>query len=250
MAIKLVTFFIFLLIYSQLGFSDQKLLLVGDNNNFPVCFENEDGTIIGIDVDIIKEIAQRIELDIDIKLAPWPRVLFMVKNGKAHGGFPFFVTPERLEFSSYTKIPLHRSVFMAFAKPGNEFNFEKISDLHGKVVGINRGFSISPEFDAAVNNGSLNVYGVDEIHQLVEMLMKNRIDVIVAKRSTIAGYLKNTGQKLTPLGAVNKGQGAFLVISKAAKIENKERILQKIDEVMAEMEVDGTIAKITKKYIE
>ena len=46
-----------------------------------------------------------------------------------------------------------------------------------------------------------------------------------------------------------QGQGAFLVLSKAAKIKNKEKLLAKINRVMLEMEKDGTIDKITKKFI-
>ena len=247
---KIIIFIVLLLFIEDMGFAEQKLFLVGDNNNVPACYENKEGKIVGVDVDIIREMAIRAGIDVTFKLLPWKRVLSMIEQGTAHGGFPLFVTPERQEYSLYTKVPVHRVVMMVYVKQGNEFKFEKLSDLYGKTIGINRGFSISPEFDLAVREEKLSVHEVNETHQLIKMLWTNRLKVVIAKQTNVGLYLKETGKKLTALGSVSEGKGAFLVLSKAAELENKEQLHQTIDRVMLDMEKDGTIEKITKNYIE
>ena len=226
------------------------IVLVGDDDNIPVCYTNEEGKIVGINVDIIREMSKRAGLDIVFKLRPWKRTLHMIKHGQVHGGFPLFVTPEREKYSLYTKVPVHRNWMMVFTKPGKEFKYEKLSDLYGRTIGMNIGFSISPDFDAALKAGKFKVHNVSQSHQLVEMLLRDRLEVVVRKRLNMEAYYKKTGKKVSAIGTVNKGQGGYLVLSKAAKFKNKLELLHKIDITMLEMEKDGTIEAITNSYLQ
>lgn len=138
----------------------------------------------------------------------------------------------------------------AYVKPGNEFNYENLSDLYGKTVAIQRGFSVSSKFDLAVDNRKISLHYVDRMEQLVKMVLNDRLKVFVAKPSHVSIYLQKTGEKLSVIGNISEPQGTFLVISKAAEIENKKNLIQKIDQAMYEMYQDGTIARITKRYLE
>lgn len=247
---ELVLIILFINIYSQQATAKQLLNLVGNNDNYPACYTNINGEVAGIDVDIIREMAIRVGIDVRITLVPWVRTLEMIERGTADGGFPLFKTEERKEFAFYTQIPLHVTVMQAYARNSNNYKSSNLTEMKSKRIGINRGYFISSEFDIAAKNGFFDLIEVDNVQQLTNMLLKGRLDIAVAKRSTMGAHLKYSGEVLATLGMVNKEQDAFLVLSKKSKIENKLKILQDINIALKEMKLDGTIERITMNYID
>jgi len=237
------------LLFANVGLAEQRLHLIGDRDNKPECFIDGDGNVTGSDVEILRELGKRLDLKIEIELAPWVRVLSMVRSGKADGGFPLFITPERKEYALYTKAPIHVSVMTLYTKSGREFEYSDFSDLYKKRIGIIRGYSISAEFDLAAKVGDIEIAEVETIDQLVKMLMGERIDAIAATPSSITTYLKEKRVEISAIGHV-RSRAAYLTLSKRAKIKDKEQLLEKINQALFEMEQDGTIEKITVKYLE
>jgi polar amino acid transport system substrate-binding protein len=161
----------------------------------------------------------------------------MVQSGKADSGFSLFVTPEREKFALYTEVPVHVSVMTLYTKENFEFEYNNFSDLYNKRIGTNRGYSISKEFDLAAKKGAITLVEVE------------RTDAIAATPSSIRTYLKEEGIKNSAIGHV-RSRSAYLTLSKAAKIKDKERLLEKINQTLLLMQQDGTIEKITLKYLE
>ena len=60
---------------------------------------------------------------------------------------------------------------------------------------------------------------------------------------------KLTGQIIPLPQPVTKARGAYLIISKAAAINEKEILVKKMTKVLKEMHSDGTIQKIQNKYL-
>jgi len=238
-----------LLFISSLSFAEPSLFLVGDEDNKPECYINADGESVGIDVDIIREVARRLNINVSIQLAPWVRVLAMVKSGKADGGFPLFMTAERREYALYSQEPVHVSVMTAYTKSGEEFPYRSLNDLHEKRVGINRGYSISKEFDHAAQEGLINIVEVETVAQLVKMLLDGRIEAIAATPSSVEAYLKQENIELSAIGQV-RARAAYLTLSKRSAIDNKQQLLDNINRTMVMMKEDGTIDSIRKKYVD
>lgn len=239
-----------ILLLANQSLAKTQLTLVGNTGNYPVCYQDDSGKIVGINVDIIRELAKRMDIDINIQLVPWARTLSMIKHGQVDGGFPLFITPERQEYALYTSVPLHEAVMLAYVKYPETFSGNKLEDLYGKKIGINRGYSISAEFDLARKQDKFEVTEVEKIHQLVSMVFHGHLDALVAKRSSVGSYLKRSGKWLKVLGPINKSEGAFLVLSKKAKINNKQQLLKDINQTMQDMMADGTIERITRQYID
>lgn len=203
---------ILLLTMTPLLITEQRIFLVGDEANVPVSYTNEMGDIVGIDVEIIQEVGRRLNWIIKIELRPWARVLDMAKSGRADGGFPLVITSERKNYALFTQTAVHSAVMAAYTKPGRDFPFNSIQDFHNKTVGINRNFSISSEFDSAAQQQVFSLIEVDEVSQLVNMVLSERIDLLIAKRSNIGFYLNKSGKKLHKLGNIDREEKAFLVI--------------------------------------
>lgn len=236
-----------LLFISSFSLAEQTLLLVGDEDNKPECYINAAGDFVGIDVDIIQEVAKRLNLNITIQLTPWVRVLEMVKSGQADGGFPLFLTEERREYAYYSQEPVHVSVMTAYTKSGREFPYQSLSDLYGKRIGINRGYSISKEFDQTAQQSLFDLTEVDSIKQLVKMLLDERIEVVAATPSSIEAYINEENIELSAVGQV-RARAAYLTLSKKSKIKDKEKLLEAMNRTMVQMKKDGSINKIRSKY--
>ncbi|MCP3923366.1 MAG: amino acid ABC transporter substrate-binding protein [Desulfobacterales bacterium] len=254
---KLILIVFALCLIGQDAFSSQKLVLVGNTGNKPSVYKNNKGEIVGIDVDVIKEMAKRANITVEFRLVPWVRVLISIEDGLVDGGFPLFVTPERQKYSIYTQVPVHRTLYMAYCLQENKNKYNKLSDLYGQKVGKLRGISVSPAFDTATKNGDIELYEMNRYSQLLKMVYFKRLPVIVGKRSTVGLYLKKhkrkevVGKALTDLDKNGKtGRKAFLVISKKSKIPNKIELLKKINRIMTQMKKDGTIERITRNYID
>ncbi len=230
--------------------SEQSLSFVTVENFAPYAWL-QDGNPTGIDVEIIDDLSQRSGIPVTISLLPAKRLIQMIKTGIAHGGFAAFKTPAREEIADFIETPVHLSTYQIFVKKDAEFDFQSTKDLHGKSIGKNRGFHISEEFSKAEADGKIHIVEVSKMEQNIEMLNKGRLDVFVGNKLEVAYTLRQLGlsNMILPLPVpVRTPQGAHLMISKAAKIDDRRDIIKRLSETLLGMQSDGTLNKIYEKY--
>jgi|GEM_PF-610406 len=222
--------------------------------SFPPYAWKENGQIKGIDIDIVNELFKRAKLNKVIKAYPTKRVVILVAKGLVDGGFSALKTPSRARVAMFLDVPIHQSVYKIFVKKGNEFNFRKIEDLYGKKIGINRSFSISKEFRAAVKSGIIKVdEGASTSKQNLLKLISKRIDAVVGNEKEMKYIIKKMrlGDKVVALhNPIAKPINAYLALSKASKLKNKQQILNKLNKILRQMHRDGTINRINSKYMD
>ncbi|MCP4020770.1 MAG: ABC transporter substrate-binding protein [Desulfobacteraceae bacterium] len=122
--------------------------------------------------------------------------------------------------------------------------------LYGKSFGKNRGLAISDEFDQAVKEGKISVVEISS--NLVDLAMSNRFELFVDNLLLTQYQLKKKkliGQIIPLPQPVTKARGAYLIISKAAAIKDKEIIVKRMTKILREIHSDGTIQKIQDKYL-
>lgn len=243
----LLSLFIF-----QASLHSETVLIVTDSNLAPFCYE-ENGVAKGIDVDMMKEAARRMKIDIIIEARPWKRALKDIESGeKVAGGMSLFRTPEREKFAYFTG-PVHYSRISVFVKSDKIFKFSGVSDLYGKTVGINRGFVISEEFDVAVKTGKIKVEEVNSTEQNIQKLMTGRIDCFCAN-SINTLYLRRDskfrGRIVELEKPVAESKAAYFVFSKAAVTDNSKWMIQKMKETLESLHREGVYRKIVSRYIE
>ena len=192
------------------------------------------------------------EIKCNIHFEPWKRVLLSVEHGEYAGGFAGFKTPLREDYSYYLDYPFHYSTYNIFVKKGREFPFEKIDDLYDKQIGINRGFTLGESFDEAAAAKKIKVQEVDSVEVNIRKLMLNRIDGIAANYHETMMMLVNM-KLLEQVHAlphpIFRPKGAYLMMSKKSDIENKEELINQMNQVIKAMYHDGTIDKINKKNL-
>lgn len=229
---------------------EQKLLFV-TVNNFPPYAWQENGKPTGIDIEIIQALAKHTGKSISIEQMPAKRVILMIQNGSADGGFAAFKNPSRLKMAHFIDPPIHLSTYQIFVRTGEDFSFNKIQDLSGKVIGKNRGFHISEEFSKASKDKLFEIVEVSAMKQNISMLEKGRLDAFIGNQHEVSYMLKQLGllEKIVPLSnPIRTPQSAHLMISRSAKITDKEKTIKQLSNALQKMKENGTFDSIYEKY--
>lgn len=229
---------------------EPRLLVTGDFA-FPPYSYLQDGQPKGIDVELMQELARRLVLPMDFQLAPFKRVIESVRLGTVDAGMAVLRSPEREAFALFTGV-LHYSTYALFVVKGQEFPFDAMESLRGKRIGKVRGFFISEAFDAEVAAGRIQVEESVSMEQSLKMLMAGRVDAIsgqsvvtrnLARELGLADKLAQLPQALTP------DRPAFLVLSRASALPDKERLAERLRQTLDAMHKDGTVERIEARYL-
>lgn len=249
---------IVLLCFARLLFAGPPLLFVGDDDFPPYSYE-VNGEIVGIDIELIREMARRLNLNIKIQLVSWKRLILMTQNGTCDGSFSLFYTKEREKFSHFAfSQPVHTSSFPIFYSKDQPFQFNTVADLFGKTIGINRGFTISDEFEKAVKLGKISVNIENEVDENIVLTalgqidgFTNNLDVTLYKLKHKPRLTKYRTHILYTDNSLSARRHAYLVLSKNAKnIRNKKERILDINRTFTEMQDSGFYLQVRATYLE
>jgi len=228
--------------------------VIGDDDFPPFSFIDQDNQLKGIDVEMTQEMARRLGINVDIILVPWKRLLLMTEKGDVFGSFGLFKTPEREAFALYTA-PVHRSTYKLFTTKNTLTEFEDISDLYGKRLGIEAGFAISTEFDAAKIKGDIDVIEFFNFEDIFRRILGGGIDAFVGNELVIKHKIAGRYSKIKNISditflpkPVKESRSAYFVLSKKFPLKDKHIWQAKIIKILKQMEEDGFTDKIIQKY--
>ncbi len=227
------------------------LVFYGDNKFAPYSYE-ENGELKGIDIEIIKEIGKRLDLDIKIELVPWNRLIELTKQGKVHGSFSLFYNNDRSKYAYFTNYPIHYSKYSFFTLDENGYKYNKFEDIYGKKIGLNRSFYINEAFENLVDEEVIYLDQSEDIDKGITLLLNKRIDLYLGNEENVYRFLEeNNITKIIPLSKdiFEHYAPAFLVLSKKSDLTNKNILLNKINKTLEELYNEGTIDKIKAKYL-
>ncbi len=156
--------------------SGDDLFILGDDSGPPKYYV-EDGTPKGFIVDITIWCLEEMNHPYTIELSPWKRAYKTALAGKG-GIIGLSMNSERLEIFDYSE-PLYYGDLMVVVKNGNEFPFQAIPDLQGKVIGVGRGSSYGDAFDVAVAEGIFTVDEFTKPASALKMVLSDRLDAIL-----------------------------------------------------------------------
>jgi len=230
--------------------SAQPVFHLATVNNFPPYSYEHDGALVGIAVDVVSEMAKRLDVQVEFIAYPWSRVIKSLEEGTVDGGFSVFKTEARQAFCLYTGT-IQYEEYHLFVKKGREFPFTGIRDLFGKTIGIDRGVFVSAEFEQAVKDQKIALEEVNDMQMLnVKKVYLERLDALIGDANVIPYYASVSGLagELVSLGPVHHKQASYLVLSKSSPIPNKEEWQQRMTNVLAEIWRDGTYQQIANRY--
>lgn len=122
------------------GVLGTKKIIVGLDDSYPPFgFHDEDGKLVGFDIDLAEEIALRMGVEFEFKGIDWNNKYDELESGRIDVIWSGFnITPERKEHVMFSKPYMINRQVILVAK-GNKLGIVSATDLAGKVVGTQLG---------------------------------------------------------------------------------------------------------------
>lgn len=218
--------------------------VVGLDDTFaPMGFKDEKGEIVGFDIDLAKEVAKRMGIEVEFKPVEWDGIVLSLKNKDIDviwNGLT--ITDERKKEINFSKVYLMNKQAI-IVKSNSAINGK--ADLNGKLVGLQLGSSA----EKAVDSDAETAKSLKEIKKYpnnTDALMDlsaGRVDAVVVDEIFGRYYTSKKANEYKVLED-NFGEETYGVGIRKEDVKFKEEL----DKALDAMKADGTAAEISKKW--
>ncbi|AOY52993.1 ABC transporter substrate-binding protein [Clostridium perfringens] len=199
--------------------------------------------IVGLDIDIAKEVAKNLGVDLEIKEMEFGAIIQSVKNGMIDMGISG-ITPDekRKEAVDFSDIYYEAEQGILINKDNKE-SIKGIGDLKGKKVGAQMG-SIQAEIAKGIEGADVKL--LDNVNTLILELKTGKLDAVIAELP-VAKIASEVNSELAVADEVIKNSegGSAIAIQKG----NKD-LVDEINSTIKELKENGKIDKFTNDAIE
>ncbi len=217
----------------------------------PYSFENEQGEADGISVNIVKQIASNLGVDLNISVLPWARALEHVRTGRMDMLFTAYWTPERQAFLNYSSTPLivqKVALYTYLTSPIKKYS--DVAQGHEIPAATRRKVSYGLEVDKLLSSGVLNraYVGNDDI-QLLNIVKEKRAQIVPMSKFVAHYNIRKAGLlgQLREIPIMSKEVPSYVTFSKAKKLD---ALRIKFNRKLEAMHKSGEVDMILKDWLE
>lgn len=223
-----------------------KVLTVGSDTYPPFIYADENGNTVGIDADIITEIANRLGYSVRFELINWEEKDQLLEDGEVDCVIGSFSMTGRESLYKWAG-PYLKSRQVIAVTPSSDIN--SLADLEGKTVAVQA--TTKPE--GILLDGTnkeigevANVFSFADRTYLVPALLKGYVDAVGAHESSLSQYQKdyNVELKILPDSLLEVGLGI------AFDLNDDSGLDEQFNQVLSDMHQDGTMREILSKYVD
>ncbi|MCV9899283.1 transporter substrate-binding domain-containing protein [Exiguobacterium sp. N5] len=211
---------------------------------YPASFrEEESDTLTGFDVELMKEVAKRLDLEIEFKEMAFDNMLTSVQNGQIDiAANDISVTEDRKEKFAFSK-PYKYTYGTAIVRKSDLSGIESLEDLKGKKAA---GEATTVFMDVAREYGAEEViYDNATNDQYLRDVSTGRTDVILNDyylQTLALAFFPEFDITIHPDIAYNPQEVAFLMD------KDNDELQENIDRVLDEMLEDGTVKELSEQF--
>ncbi len=225
-----------LVVYTEAGFAPYEFI-----------YNNE---IVGVDVEIMKAVAKKIGVEVEVTDVDFNTICASVKSGKADVGAAGITINDERKLSVDFSAPYSTTEQYIIVAEDND-TIKTLEDLSGKKIGVQEGTTS----DSAVNKLISDKVVTDTVvtgyksPAIAAASVPNKIDAVVTDKLTAELIVKNnSGLKTFKL--VDKSGSPIAEIEEygIAVAKGSDELLSVINEVIKELEADGSIDKWVEDY--
>lgn len=226
---------------------DKETLIIGFDDTFvPMGFKDNNGEIVGFDIDLAKEVSKRIGKQVTFQPIDWSMKESELNSGKIDliwNGYS--ITKERKEKVNFTNPYLeNRQVIITLVN--SKIN-SKV-DLKGMNVGAQNQSSavdaINKEEELLKTFKDGKVYTFETNNEALMDLEAKRIDAVVADEILARYYINKKGEGKYKILNDDFGDESYGVGIR----KGDEELLEKLNEAFEDIKKDGTAKKVSEKW--
>lgn len=225
--------------------SKKKITLVTSGAGEPFSLLDDNMKWTGIDADIWGEIGKRTGWEIEVKRSPFESCFGELDAGRADLTSNCWAIKEERTEKYNSSIPYYGDAQCVAVRKGST-EIKEIKDLKGKKVGVMTGHASETILQEMSKDMGFELITYEDTPTGLKQLALERIDAMGCAVTSVTSYCKETGEELDILNEklLPVNVGFFF-----PKTENGEKLRDETNAVIKEMLADGTIAKITEKWL-
>lgn len=231
--------------YSAMGYqkkiADQKILVVGTNAEFPPYSFIKDDQIVGFDIDVINEVAKRLDKTVQFKDMPFEALMLEAIQGSIQviaAGLSCTTERQKQLFFTTPHIAGDPLVMVTLAKNGAVTG---LASLNGKDVVVNDGFTADRYMSNIVGP---NLIRLPTTSEAFAVLQSGRVFAFVSALSPLKPFLEKFGKDNFAITQIeDTSDNCSLGVSK--KFPD---VHHQIEQVIKKMIEDGTIENLKEKW--
>lgn len=216
--------------------------IVMDSSFAPFEYQNDSGKYEGIDVDLIKAIAEQQGFNIELSNPGFDAALNAVQAGQADAVIAgMSITDARKEIFDFSD-PYYTSNILLAVKKGS--SVKSYEDLKGMTVGAKNGTASYTWLSEHADQYGYSLRAFDEASTMYDSLNSGSIDALMDDEAVLRYAIKQGRKFETPIDGEKSGEYGFAV-NKGANPE----LLEMFNNGLAALVKSGKYDKIVSKYL-
>ena len=207
----------------------------------PWTYHDEDGTLVGFDVEVAQAIAEKLGVNVKFSETEWDGIFAGLDSGRydiAANGVE--VTEERTQ--KYDFSTPYGYIRTALIVRGDNEDITSFEDLNGKHTAN----SIASTYMTLAESYGAMAAGVDTLDQTIQMVLSGRADATLNAEVSFYDYMAVHPD--ANLKVVALTEEASQVAIPVRKGEDSASLLEAINQALDELREDGTLSAISEKY--
>jgi len=206
----------------------------------PFCYQDEQGNLVGFDVDMAKAVAGKMGLKPEFTPAKWEGILAALDSGRFDVVFnQVTLSDERRKVYDFSQ-PYTFSGLQVLTRKDHVKDIKGPDDLAGKKVGVLLGTN-HEQWLREHTKADVRTYEDDASRN--QDLLVGRIDAILNDRLIVGASEKIYGGNILPAGPL-----LYETRQSAAVKKGNADLVAAIDQALAALTADGTLKKISEKW--
>ncbi|SDA19800.1 polar amino acid transport system substrate-binding protein [Ruminococcus sp. YE71] len=221
--------------------SAKQLVLGLDVNYPPMGYTDENGEIVGFDIDVAQEVCDRLGITLVKQPIDWDAKEEELNSGRIDciwNGMS--VSPEREEAMCISK-PYLRNELVLVVASGSDIRSKQ--DIKGKKIGVQSGSTTQEVLEGSELSTENEVLTYDDNIGLMQGLRQGELDVTFIDSVNAYYYISMSDDRFFVLPE-SLGDEVFAVGFR----KNDKALCEKVQETISEMRADGTLKNISAKW--
>lgn len=221
---------------------DKGELVVGLDDEYPpMGYVDENGEIVGFDIDIARETCERLGVKLVLKSIIWDEKENLLNSGEIDCIWSAMsVTPARSASMNLSEPYLKNDLI--FVVMGDS-EITSLSGVKGKIVGVQAGSTTQEEIRSSDLYTSISVVTYDSNIELLEDLSTGTVDVALVDSLTAYFFIKSRTESYYVLPDYLSEEKCAIGFRK-----NDSALRDRVQQILGEMKADGKLDEISTKW--
>lgn len=216
-------------------------IVVGTEGTYsPFTYHDDNGDLVGYDVDVARAIAEEMGVEIEFMEVNWEGLLQSIDTGQVDAVFnQVGVTEEREEKYLFTDPYLYSYPVLIVHEDNDEIT--SFEDAEGLTTSLN----VSSNYAQIAEEYGIEIVPSETFNNDIELLVSGRNDVVINDSVAFADLLKERPDIPVKVAATLDEAN---IVAAPLKADNEE-LQAAINEALAALQDNGKLAEISQKYL-